>query len=49
MTIGVHTLSDVDGSSFGLGGLSSHDADVAAAYGQEAHSGVGACRKRRKA
>jgi hypothetical protein len=48
MTIGVHTLSDVDGTSFGLGGLSSHDADVAAAYGQEAHS-VGACRTRRKA
>ena len=37
MSIRVHTLWNVDESSFGLGGLSSHDADVAAAYQQEPH------------
>lgn len=39
MTIAIHGSWTVDESAFGLGGLNSHDADIAAAFRQEVDPG----------
>ena len=39
MTIAIHGIWTVDESAFGLGGLNSHDADIAAAFRQEVDPG----------